>query len=137
LLLLLQRVMGVLSVEAPKGSGAARRKGAPAAVQLTNIPVTVVGPASSADSASTDWDAEDEALGSADASAAAGGSSGGGPLLEVEMDPEAAAMWKKFLAGSRAVDVPMWNNRMVEDLPKVGWGCGGVVVTVVLCRGLR
>lgn len=114
---LVQRVMGVLSVEAPKGSGAARRKGAPAAVQLTNIPV-VVGPASSADSASTDWDAEDDSLGSVDA-AAAGGSGGGGLLREVEMDPEAAAMWKKFLAGSRAVDVPMWNNRMVEDLPKV------------------
>jgi hypothetical protein len=26
-------------------------------------------------------------------------------------------MWKKFLAGSRAMDVPMWDNRMVDELP--------------------
>lgn len=117
----------MLSVEVPSGSSTGRRKGvAPPA--LTNIPVTVAG-ADSVDSEA------DEAL-STDVPVSSSG------LCEVEMDPEAAAMWKKFLAGSRTTGVPMWNNRMVEDLPKVCYetatvwfGCGGLIVHIscMLC----
>lgn len=98
-----QRIMGVLSVEVPSGSATGRRKGAAAPVK-TSIPITMVGPGQGPDA----WELEDAA-----AAEAAGSSSGG---LR-ELDPEAAAMWKKFLAGSRAMDVPMWDNRMVDELP--------------------
>jgi hypothetical protein len=104
----LQRIMGVLSVEVPNGGSSSRRKGA-APPARASIPVTVAAPADAAE-----LDAEDVS----GPEAAAPGSVGG--LRAMEMDPEAAAMWKKFLAGSRAMDVPMWDNRMVEDLPKVG-----------------
>jgi hypothetical protein len=104
LVLALQRIMGALSVEVPSGSATGRRKGTvPPAV--TSMPITIAG----ADSA----DSEGDDAFSADAPIS------GSALREMQMDPEAAAMWKKFLAGSRAMDVPMWDNRMVEDLPKV------------------
>lgn len=94
----------MLSVEVPSGSATGRRKAA-APPSMTSIPITVAG----ADSV----DSEADDAFSADAPVS------GSALREMQMDPEAAAMWKKFLAGSRAMDVPMWDNRMVEDLPKV------------------
>lgn len=107
LLLYLQRIMGVLSVEVPNGASSSRRKGA-APPARASIPVTLAGPAAAAELDADDFSGADAAAGSV------------GGLRAMEMDPEAAAMWKKFLAGSRAMDVPMWDNRMVEDLPKVG-----------------
>jgi hypothetical protein len=114
-----QRIMGVLSVEVPSGSATGRRKGAAAPIK-TSIPITMAGPGQGPDS----WEVEDAA-----AVEAAGSSSG---VLR-ELDPEAAAMWKKFLAGSRAMDVPMWDNRMVDELPKVGAGhrCEGAMGRLV------
>jgi len=94
--------MGVLSVEVPSGASS-RRKGAVATAR-TSIPVTVAGAGVDFNEADADADAM------ADTSII---------MRDVQLDEEAAAMWKKFLAGSRATEVPMWDNRMVEDLPKV------------------
>lgn len=35
------------------------------------------------------------------------------------LDAEAAREYQKFMAGAKAMDVPMWDTHMVEELPKV------------------
>lgn len=101
----LQRIMGVLSVEAPNAA-AGPSKRSKGAVSAMTIPVTVAG-VQEADDAADAVDADAPAEPPAKLP------------RDVELDPEAAAMWRQFLAGSRATNVPMWDNRMVADLPKV------------------
>jgi hypothetical protein len=36
-----------------------------------------------------------------------------------QLDAAAAREYQRFMAGARAMDVPMWDSHMVEDLPKV------------------
>jgi hypothetical protein len=43
-----------------------------------------------------------------------------------QLDAAAAREYQRFMAGARAMDVPMWDSHMVEDLPKVGWGAAFV-----------
>lgn len=43
------------------------------------------------------------------------------PVGLPQLDGDAAREYRKFMAGAKAVDVPMWNTNMVEDLPKVNY----------------
>jgi hypothetical protein len=94
----LQRVRGVLSVDPPSGASSSRRPKAST-------------PAATA-AAVEQEEVEEEEDSSPDASCSS-------EVISVELDEEAAAMFKKFLAGSRATEVPLWNNRMADDMPKV------------------
>lgn len=87
-------------MEVPSSSSSGRKGAAPAAKAI--IPVEVAGGDHPTDAGETEQPEE-----------------GVSSRWEPQMDDETAAMWKKFMAGSRAMDVPMWDNRMVEDLPKV------------------
>ncbi|KAF6265247.1 hypothetical protein COO60DRAFT_1623919 [Scenedesmus sp. NREL 46B-D3] len=51
----------------------------------------------------------------------AAGLTSGGDLQDAvpQLDAAAAREYRRFLAGARAINVPMWDSSMVDDLPKV------------------
>lgn len=59
----------------------------------------------------------------------AAGLTSGGDLQDAvpQLDAAAAREYRRFLAGARAINVPMWDSSMVNDLPKVGQAVACVV----------
>jgi hypothetical protein len=68
-----------------------------------------------------DSDAWEDTLSTSPLLPAAGPMSGGRQAAVPQLDAAAAREYQRFMAGARAMDVPMWDSHMVEDLPKVGW----------------
>uniref|UniRef100_A0A383V5T0 Uncharacterized protein n=1 Tax=Tetradesmus obliquus TaxID=3088 RepID=A0A383V5T0_TETOB len=67
-----------------------------------------------------DGDAWEDTLSASPLLPAAGANSRSGRQAAVpQLDAAAAREYQRFMAGARAMDVPMWDSHMVEDLPKV------------------
>jgi hypothetical protein len=102
-----QRILGALQQsQAADAAGPNGRKRTPAFEAAAALDTATAGGVLSATSADDAQDAADDS-----------GPAGADQLAPQELDPEAAALWKQFLSGSRTVGVPMWDNHMREDVP--------------------